>query len=70
MLTKVKTEKQILSNIHHPFIIGLHGAFQTPEKLILVMVIAAGGSMAGALYREKRSVKKEQGFIWQRSYLL
>ena len=32
-----KTERAVLSFTRHPFIVGLHFAFQTPRKLFLVL---------------------------------
>ena len=32
-----KTEKIILENVNHPFLVGLEWAFQTPEKIFFVM---------------------------------
>ena len=38
----------------HPFIVGLKYAFQTPEKLFLLLDYAAGGNMSRALHKDKR----------------
>ena len=47
------TERNILMKITHPFIVKLHYAFQTPEKLALVMDYCSNGDMGMALQREK-----------------
>ena len=48
------TERRIMSYIRHPFIIRLHCAFQTPEKLVLVMSYCQGRELSQALSREKK----------------
>ena len=37
MISYIKTEKQILASIDHPFVCGLRYAFQTDSKLYLVL---------------------------------
>ena len=48
------TERKIMSEINHPFIVKLHFAFQSPLKLFLVMDYCAGGDLAKCLQQEKR----------------
>lgn len=45
-------EKEILRKIKHPFLIGLHYAFQTEGKLCLVMDFANGGQLFTHLRKE------------------
>ena len=49
-----KTERDVLTYMRHPFIVGLKYAFQTPEKLFLLLDYAPGGNMSRALHRDKR----------------
>lgn len=49
-----KTERDVLSYTKHPFIVGLKYAFQTPEKLFLLLDYAAGGNMSRSLHKDKR----------------
>ena len=48
------TERNVLSYIKHPFIVGLKFAFQTSSKLFLILDYCPGGSMASMINREKR----------------
>ena len=48
------TERRIISYIRHPFIIRLHCAFQTPEKLVLVMAYCPGRELSQALARDRK----------------
>lgn len=48
------TERNVLSYIKHPFIVGLKYAFQTSTKLYLILDFCPGGSMASQIAREKR----------------
>jgi serine/threonine protein kinase len=49
-----KTERDVLSYTKHPFIVGLKYAFQTPEKLFLMLEYAPGGNMSRALSKDRR----------------
>lgn len=44
-----KTERDVLTYTKHPFAVGLKYAFQTPEKLFLLLDYAPGGNMSRAL---------------------
>jgi len=49
-----KAEKRILQSIQHPFIIQLHYAFQTDDKLYMVLDFVNGGELFFHLKREGR----------------
>jgi serine/threonine protein kinase len=49
-----KTERRILGTLNHPFIVKLHYAFQTEEKLYFVLDYAAGGELFFHLSRLKK----------------
>ena len=49
-----KAEKQILQEINHPFIVKLHYAFQTDEKLYLVLQFLPGGELFFHLKEETK----------------
>lgn len=48
------TERNILLHISHPFIVKLNYAFQTPEKLVMVMDYCPNGDLGTHLAREKK----------------
>lgn len=45
MVTHTKVEKTILQNVKHPYMVQLRFAFQTPEKLYLVLDFLSGGEL-------------------------
>lgn len=49
-----KTERRVLGTINHPFIVRLHYAFQTKDKLYFVLDYAAGGELFFHLQRMKK----------------
>jgi len=49
-----KSEQKILEKVKHPFIIRLHSAFQSPDKLYMVMEFCEGGE----LYRYLKHVHR------------
>jgi len=49
-----KAEREILEEIKHPFLMGLHYAFQTETKLYLVMDYLTGGELFFHLKNERR----------------
>lgn len=49
-----RTERDVLTYATHPFIVGMRYAFQTPEKLFMILDYAAGGNMSRAIQKEKR----------------
>eukprot|EP01120_Amphizonella_sp_Union-15-10_P015334 TRINITY_DN7875_c0_g1_i1.p1 TRINITY_DN7875_c0_g1~~TRINITY_DN7875_c0_g1_i1.p1 ORF type:complete len:317 (-),score=74.32 TRINITY_DN7875_c0_g1_i1:11-961(-) len=44
-ITHTKDEKAILQKVSHPFIVRLHYAFQTPDKLYMIMDYVNGGEL-------------------------
>mmetsp|Transcript_23066 Transcript_23066/g.50346 ORF Transcript_23066/g.50346 Transcript_23066/m.50346 type:complete len:546 (+) Transcript_23066:298-1935(+) len=49
-----KAEREILEEIKHPFLMGLHYAFQTDTKLYLVMDYLTGGELFFHLKNDRR----------------
>mmetsp|Transcript_18123 Transcript_18123/g.2956 ORF Transcript_18123/g.2956 Transcript_18123/m.2956 type:complete len:189 (+) Transcript_18123:243-809(+) len=48
------TERNVLSNLRHPFIVGLNYAFQTPEKLFMILDYCSGGDLGKVLKKYKK----------------
>ncbi len=57
-----KTERDVLTYTKHPFAVGLKYAFQTPEKLFLLLDYAPGGNMSRALQKDKRFTEERSRF--------
>ena len=48
------TERNVLSYVRHPFMVSLNFAFQTSEKLFLILDYCPGGDLSSHLLIEKR----------------
>lgn len=48
----VKSERDVLTAVTHPYIVALRSSFQTPSKLYLVLDFLNGGHLFFNLYRE------------------
>lgn len=53
-IERTKTERKVLSVVDHPFIMKLHFAFQTDDKLYLVLDYCPGGELFFHLSRFRR----------------
>lgn len=53
-ISRTRTERKVLSIVDHPFIMKLHFAFQTEDRLFLVLDYCAGGELFFHLSRHKR----------------
>ena len=51
-IERTLTERLILAKVHHPFVVQLHWAFQTKEKLYLVLDYVPGGDLFTRLRRD------------------
>lgn len=61
---RTNTERSILANVHHPFIVSLHFAFQNSQKLYMVMDFVQGGDFF-TLMRKFRRMPED----WVRIYI-
>jgi protein-serine/threonine kinase len=48
------TERNVLSYTKHPFIVGLNFAFQTKDKLVLILDYCPGGDLGKKIQSERR----------------
>jgi serum/glucocorticoid-regulated kinase 2 len=53
-IERTKTERKVLSVLDHPFIMKMYYAFQTPDKLYLVLDYCPGGELFFHLSRYRR----------------
>jgi serum/glucocorticoid-regulated kinase 2 len=53
-IERTRTERKVLSSVNHPFIMKLHYAFQTDDKLYLVLDYCPGGELFFHLSRFRR----------------
>jgi serum/glucocorticoid-regulated kinase 2 len=53
-IARTRTERKVLSIVDHPFIMKLHFAFQTDDRLFLVLDYCAGGELFFHLSRHRR----------------
>ncbi|KAL0489772.1 glucocorticoid-regulated kinase [Acrasis kona] len=61
-LEHIKTERTVLQYVEHPFLVRLDYAFQTQEKLYMVMDFINGGELFFHLKNEKRFEEKRVKF--------
>jgi serine/threonine protein kinase len=61
-IERTRTERKVLAKVDHPFIMKLHFAFQTDEKLFLVLDYCAGGELFFHLSRHRRFSEKYTRF--------
>jgi serum/glucocorticoid-regulated kinase 2 len=61
-IERTRTERKVLAKVDHPFIMKLHFAFQTDEKLFLVLDYCAGGELFFHLSRHRRFPEKYTRF--------
>jgi len=61
-VTHTNTERQILANIDHPFLVSLRFAFQTKTKLYMVMDFFNGGELFYHLQKEGKFTENRAKF--------
>lgn len=68
-LAHTQTERNILQNIQHPFLVNLKFAFQTPDKLYMVLEFMGGGELFHWL-KEHRKFSESRGKLYGAEILL
>ena len=59
----VKAERDLLENMHHPFIINMHFSFQDNDHLYITMDLLTGGDLRYHLCRKKKFSEPETKFF-------
>ena len=54
LMRYARTERNVLSYLKHPFLVGLKYAFQSNDRLVMMLDYCAGGDLRHTLLREKR----------------
>ena len=60
----IKSERDFLSKLHHPFIVNMTCSFQDYENLYLVMDLLTGGDLRYHLCREQKFSEEETKFFF------
>ena len=69
-LRYVRTERDVLAESDHPFIVSLKYAFQTRAKLFLVMDFCPGGDLEALLAQERGPLPEEKAKFYIAEILL
>ena len=64
-----RTERDVLSYFDHPFIVSIAYAFQTPEKLYMILEYCPGGDLGSVLKREKK-LSEERAKLYMAEIIL
>ncbi|CAD8063714.1 unnamed protein product [Paramecium sonneborni] len=62
-ITAVLNEKNLLTQLCHPFIVNMHSAFQDRENLYLLLDLLSGGDMRYHICKNKRFSEEEAQFF-------
>jgi len=63
IVQQAQVERRLLAGISHPFIVELHCAFQTQDKLLLVLQVCGGGDLKMHLARLHRFSPEAASFV-------
>ena len=58
-IEQIKTEKDILEKVRHPFLVGLEYCFHSPSRIYLVIKFMQGGELFQHLNKVKRFSEPE-----------
>ena len=62
-IKSINSERELLSKLHHPFIVNMHFAFQDNENLYLVMDLLTGGDLRFHISRHKKFSEEQTRFF-------
>ena len=63
-IKSINSERELLSKLHHPFIVNMHYAFQDNENLYLVMDLLTGGDLLFIFLDIKNFPKNKLDFLF------
>jgi len=69
-VTKLRTEKSILTKVEHPFLVKLHYSFQNPNKIFFAMDYINGGELFYHLQQQERGFTPERVKFYAAEILL
>lgn len=70
MIDYIKTEKNVLQSLNHPFIVSLRYAFQTDSKLYMVMDFLSGGELFYHLNQEDGKFSEDKARFYAAELIL
>ena len=59
----IKGERELLSKLHHPFIVNMHYSFQDKDNLYLVMDLLTGGDLRYHICKHHRFTEEQTKFF-------
>ena len=59
----ILNERELLSKLHHPFIVNMMGAFQDTENLFLILDLYRGGDLRYHLFKNKKFSEEQSRFF-------
>ena len=62
-IKSINSERELLSKLHHPFIVNMHYAFQDNENLYLIMDLLSGGDLRFHISRHKKFSEEQTRFF-------
>ena len=62
-INNIKNERDLLSKLHHPFIVNMHFSFQSNDFLYLVVDLLTGGDLRYHLFRKRYFSEKQAKFF-------
>jgi len=58
-LEQIKTERDILEQVRHPFVVGLEYCFHSPTRIYIAMKFMQGGELFNLLRKKKKLNEQE-----------
>ena len=62
-IKSIKYERELLSKLHHPFLVNMYYSFQDYEYLYLIMDLLKGGDLRYHISRHKKFTEEQTSKI-------